>query len=169
MSRSQQRRIPTERELAYAQLIAEALWRHREVGLGDAQIARQVGLSWAVRVRRRTRRVIQDVMPFVVMEIANTHPGFTVDRPGGGLAMIISDPNRARSIGTARIFKCDTALRRASAELQVLANTPEVNDRKLARRAEMLVDALDDMARILDQQLQERKAIDLEPGRMAVE
>ena len=143
------RRRWTELEQGRVRLMAEALWTHGS--LGDGQLARAAGLSWAPRRRNRTRNAIRDLMPLLVETIVLEHPGYTAVRIVGGPVEITDDSDVARHVGLARLHKADTVLRRAEEELRVLAQSTQQTDRDMAIRARAIVLTLDDFARTVEQ------------------
>jgi hypothetical protein len=105
-----------------AQLIAERLWEHKS--LGDGQLARMLGFHWrTVSQKVRSRSRIRELMGVAVRIMAVQHPGFTIRRPGGGLAEVTDNADVVTKVVLPRLMKAHTALLRADSEATVLRSS----------------------------------------------
>lgn len=116
----------SQRDYARAQLIAEALWTHREGrGLGNAYMAvRVLRLPWrTVADKVRAARRIYDLMDTVQRIITAEHPGYVVERRGNSLARLVAEPDCAARQAIPRLHRLHTMLRRADAECEAIRLT----------------------------------------------
>lgn len=116
------------------QALAAYLWDTREhKGVGDARMARRIGLSFAFEDRERSRAKLRALMPHVVVVLGTAHPGWTVLRPGSGLAEVTYDPDRVMKVERPRRRKILTAMQRENAALDVVRlHSADPTDQKLA-------------------------------------
>lgn len=135
----------SDRDYARAQLIAEALWEHRDTeGLGNAYMAKLIGLPWRTLTQKeRSKRRIYDLMGTVQRILAAEHPGYMVQRVGNGLAKVSSDPDVAVRQALPRLYKIHTAAVRADSEFDVIRrNSTSPVQHELAAGSRAIVAAI---------------------------
>jgi len=129
--------------------IVDALADAPNQELGDAQMARAAGLSWCdYKQRKISKSIVDDLMPFIDEQVALRYPGNFVDRPGGGLAKISSDPDRCLKQGMGRLHKVATSLSRVADEFGPLRYSINPLHQRLVARVDLALDSLTMMEKV---------------------
>ena len=125
-----------------AQIIAEKLWEH--TSLGDAQLARMLGFEWITYEQKmNSRDRIRNLMGTAVRIMAMKHPGFTIHRPGGGLAQVVDDPDTAIGIVLPRLYKMVTIAERLDAECSPLRHSTNPTQHEIAAGVRMCLASME--------------------------
>jgi len=101
--------------------ITRLLWERKGERITDAHLAVHVGLPYKTATQRdKAVAKIRDLMGHVVIRMRQEHPGWTVLRPGEGVAEVTQDAERTRLVTYGRRRVSLSVAQRVDAEQEVV-------------------------------------------------